>query len=165
MRSDLVKVRPPRLDLAPGVVQRQEPVRVKAFVAQSAIEAFNEGIVGRLSGPAEVQRDAVDIGPMVERPRDKFRAIVHPDLGGGAATFKQQAVHDSDHLLTLDPLIDMNRQALAGVGIDDGQGAKTLAVEQGVGHEVHRPDLVPVRGQRPFHPPCRHNMPTGPFGP
>ena len=86
VRSDLVKVRPPRLDLAPGVVQRQEPVRVKAFVAQSAIEAFNEGIVGRLSGPAEVQRDAVDIGPMVERPIDKFRAIVHTDICGGAAT-------------------------------------------------------------------------------
>ena len=76
MRSGLVEVRPPRLDLAPGVVQRQEPVRVQAFIAQPAIEAFHEGIVGRLSRPAEVQRDTVDVGPVVERPRDKFRAVV-----------------------------------------------------------------------------------------
>jgi len=30
VRSGLVEVRPPRLDLAPGVGQRQEPVRVQA---------------------------------------------------------------------------------------------------------------------------------------
>lgn len=41
MRSGLVKILPPRLDLAPGVVQRQEPVRVEAFIAQPAIEAFH----------------------------------------------------------------------------------------------------------------------------
>ena len=76
MRSGLVEVRPPRLDLAPGVVQRQEPVRVQAFIAQPAIEAFHEGIVGRLSRPAEVQRDTVDVGSVVARPRDNFRAVV-----------------------------------------------------------------------------------------
>ena len=77
MRSDLVEVRPPRLDLAPGVVQRQEPVCVQAFITQTAVEAFDEGIVGRLARPAEVQRDAVDVGPMVERPTGKFGAIAH----------------------------------------------------------------------------------------
>ena len=113
MRSGLVEVRPPRLDLAPGVVQRQGPVRVQAFIAQPAIEAFNKGVVGGLSRPAKVQRDAVDIGPVVERPRDKFRAIVHPDLGGRSAAFEQQAIHDIDHLFTLDPLIDVDRQTLS----------------------------------------------------
>jgi len=146
VRSGLVEVRPPRLDLAPGVVQRQEPVRVQAFVAQPAIEAFDEGVVGRLSRPAEVQRDAVDVGPVIERPGDKFRAIVHPDLRGWAATLEQQAIHDIDHLFAFDPLIDVDRQALAGVGIDDGQGAEPLAVEKSIGHEVHRPDLVHARG-------------------
>jgi len=75
VRSGLVEVSPPHLDLAPGVVQRQEPERVQAFVAKSAIEAFNEGIVGRLAGPAEVQRDTIDIGPVIQRPEDEFRAI------------------------------------------------------------------------------------------
>lgn len=83
---------------------------------------------------------------MVERPRDKFRAVVHPDLGRCAAALKEQAIHEGDHLLALDPLVDMDRQALTGVGINDGQSAEALTIEQGVGHEVHRPDFVPVRG-------------------
>lgn len=76
MRSDLIEVRPPRLDLA-GVVQRQDPVHGEAFIAQPTVEAFHEGIVGRLSRSAEVQHDTVYVGPMVERPRDKFRAVAH----------------------------------------------------------------------------------------
>ncbi|KFL48722.1 hypothetical protein IL54_4587 [Sphingobium sp. ba1] len=56
---------------------------------------------------------------MVERPRNKFRTIIHPDLGRRTAALEQQAVHDIDHLFTLDPLIDVDRQALAGIGIDN----------------------------------------------
>lgn len=98
----LVEVRPPRLDLAPGVVQRQEPVRVQAFIAQPAIEAFDEGIVGGLSRPAEVQRNAVDVGPVVERAGDKFRATVHPYLGGGLPRSKSKRAMTST---TCSPLI------------------------------------------------------------
>ena len=53
---------PPRLDLALRVRQRQEPVRVEAFVAQTAVERLYKGVVGRLAGPAEVERDAVLVG-------------------------------------------------------------------------------------------------------
>ena len=45
--------------------------------------------------------------------------VIHPDLGRRTAALEQQAVHDIDHLFTLDPLIDVDRQALAGIGIDN----------------------------------------------
>ncbi len=69
-----------------------------------------DSVVGELSRPAEVQRDTADLGPMVERPRDKFRAVVHPDLGRCAAALEQQAIHDIDDLFTLDPMIHVDRQ-------------------------------------------------------
>lgn len=105
-------------------------MRVQAFIAQPTIEAVNKGIVGGLSRPAEVQRDAVDVGPVVECPRDKSRAIVHPDLGGWSAAFEQQAIHDIDHLFTLDPLIDVDHQTLAGVSVHDGQSADRLPLNR-----------------------------------
>lgn len=51
--------------------------------APANIELVYNIRVRGLSWPAEVQRDAVDIDPMVERPGDEFRAVVLPDLGGG----------------------------------------------------------------------------------
>lgn len=87
VRSGLVEVRSPRLDLAPGVAQRQEPVRVEAFIVQRTVEALREGVVGRLSGPTEVKRDTVHVGPMVERPRDNLRTLAHLEA---TARFGQQ---------------------------------------------------------------------------
>jgi hypothetical protein len=40
VRSDLIEVPSPRLEFAPGVVQRQEPMRIQAFVAQPTIEGL-----------------------------------------------------------------------------------------------------------------------------
>ena len=68
----------PGLDLGSGIVQRQEPVGVQALVAQAAVEALDERIIGRLARAAEVERYAVLIGPAVQCLRDKLRAIVHP---------------------------------------------------------------------------------------
>ncbi len=52
-------------------------MRVQALVAEAAGEGLNEGIVGRLSRPAEVQRHPIDVGPMIKRPGDEFGAIAH----------------------------------------------------------------------------------------
>ena len=41
-------------------------MRVQAFRPELAIEGFDEGIVGRLAGTGEVERDATLIGPEVE---------------------------------------------------------------------------------------------------
>lgn len=51
VRTALVVVPPPRLDLAPRVGQRQELVRVQALVMQAAVERLDQRVVGRLAGP------------------------------------------------------------------------------------------------------------------
>ena len=51
MWSYLVVVSTPTLKLFAGVGQRQEPMRVQAFRAQSAVERLDEGVVGRLARP------------------------------------------------------------------------------------------------------------------
>ena len=82
MRTALIEFPSPRLDLAPSVVQRQEPMHVQIFVPEPAIEGLNERVVCGLTESGEIQRNFVHIGPLVKRSGDKLRAIVHPDLGG-----------------------------------------------------------------------------------
>ena len=76
-------------------------MRVQAFVSEPPIERYNECIVGRLAGPAEVQRHSIDVCPMLEGVGDELRPIVHPDLCRRTATLEQQPVHDIDDLLAL----------------------------------------------------------------
>jgi hypothetical protein len=82
VRTALIVMPPPRLDLALRVRQRQEPVRVEAFVAQTAVERLYKGVVGRLAEPAEVERDAVLVGPAVERLGGELWPIIDPDRLG-----------------------------------------------------------------------------------
>ena len=49
MRALLVVVSAPILHFCPGVVKRQEPVRVQALRAEPTVEGLDKGVVGRLS--------------------------------------------------------------------------------------------------------------------
>ena len=62
MRSHIVVVLAPKLDLCPGVVKVQEPMLVQAFKTNPSVEAFDESIVRGFAGSAEVQDDTVRIG-------------------------------------------------------------------------------------------------------
>ena len=53
-----VVVVPPVLDYGVGLKKAGEPVLVQALVAETSVERFNEGILGRLSGLYEMQIDA-----------------------------------------------------------------------------------------------------------
>lgn len=53
---------------------------VETLVAEPAVAGIDEGVVGGLAWPTEVRSDLVYVAPMVERPGDKFRPVVHPDL-------------------------------------------------------------------------------------
>ena len=79
VRSHIVVVLAPKLDLCAGIVKVQEPMLVQAFNANASIEAFDESVVCRFAGSAEVQNDTVRIGPQVKLPRGELAAIVHPD--------------------------------------------------------------------------------------
>ena len=68
VRSHIVVVLTPKFDLCPGVVKVQEPMLVQAFKTNASVEAFDEGIVRGPAGSAEVQDDAVRIGPQSKTP-------------------------------------------------------------------------------------------------
>lgn len=76
MRTALIIIPSPGLDLGPRVGQRQEPVRVQALVAQAAVERLHERVVGGLARPREIERGPVLIGPAVQRLRDELRAVL-----------------------------------------------------------------------------------------
>ena len=65
VRSDLVVVSTPTLELLPSIAKAQEPVRVQAFGPEAPIEALNERVVRWLSGAREVERHIVSIGPEI----------------------------------------------------------------------------------------------------
>jgi len=52
---------------------------VQVFSPELAVQALDERLVGRLAGPAEVERDAAHKGPQIELSADVFRTIVEPD--------------------------------------------------------------------------------------
>lgn len=76
MGAEVVVVLYPGFDLLAGVFQGHEPVHVQAFIAQATVERFDERIVRRLTGPGEVHRHPVIVGPLVQADRDELRPVV-----------------------------------------------------------------------------------------
>src|SRR5258708_309349 len=79
MRAHLVVVSTPSLAFSPCLVEAKKPIGVQALRPELAVQAFDEGIAGRLAGPAEVERDIAHEGPQVELLADELRPVVEPD--------------------------------------------------------------------------------------
>jgi hypothetical protein len=62
-----VVVPPPTLDGAPRVGEIEQELLVQGFVAQLAVKALDVGVVDRLAGADEVQRDTARSRPAQER--------------------------------------------------------------------------------------------------
>jgi putative transposase len=58
VRSHLVVVSTPSLAFSACLVEAEEPIGVQALSPKLAVQAFDECVVGRLAGPAEVKSDA-----------------------------------------------------------------------------------------------------------
>ncbi|MNX73024.1 hypothetical protein D3C86_1044010 [compost metagenome] len=63
-------------DLVPGFLERQEPVGVQALVPKTPVEELDVGVVRGLSGPGEVQRDAVLVSPAGQHLGDELKVVV-----------------------------------------------------------------------------------------
>lgn len=79
MGTRFIIVLSPLLNLGLGVVERQEPVGIYALLSESAIEAFDLGVVLRLAGPAEVQLHRTFIRPFAHDLENELAAIVDLD--------------------------------------------------------------------------------------
>src|SRR6476620_1252832 len=64
---------------------------VQAFVAQPAVEAFDEGILYRTTRSNEIESHAVGIRPRVHRLAYELRSVVDPDRLRLRATLQHPA--------------------------------------------------------------------------
>lgn len=135
MRTALIVVATPGLDLPPGLAQCLERVQVQALVAQRAVEGLDEGVVGRLARPGEVNPRAVVVGLMVDEAAGELRAAVHKRTSRRSA-FPHEAVQHLDHVLAPPSLSHFDGQPFAAEHIDHRQGAELLPVTQLVPDEV-----------------------------
>src|SRR4249920_1234532 len=79
MRPEMIVVLSPGFDLGARVIERHEPARVEALVAKAAVKRFDERVVGGLARTGEIERDAVLVGPAIERQRYEFWSVVRLD--------------------------------------------------------------------------------------
>ena len=61
-----VALDPSGLDLASGILDRQESIGVKAFVLRLAVGGLDEAMFNRLAEPTQVNLNAVFVGPEIE---------------------------------------------------------------------------------------------------
>src|SRR5207247_1890356 len=62
----LVVVSTPSLAFSACLVEAEEPIGLQALSPKLAVQAFDECVVGRLAGPAEVESNAADEGPRAQ---------------------------------------------------------------------------------------------------
>src|ERR1700722_12638220 len=79
MRSTLVIIPPPFLQLFPCLRKGKKQLRVQTFIAQLPLEALDEPIVHRPTWPDEVEPYSVLIRPRVQHPAAKLTPMVHRD--------------------------------------------------------------------------------------
>lgn len=82
VRSDGVVVDAPAFDLRLRIHQVQKPVLVQTLVAEFAVETFDVPFFDRLAGTNETERDAVRVGPCVQRAAGKLGSVVDDDRAG-----------------------------------------------------------------------------------
>lgn len=75
MRPDIVVIVSPKGQLAPCIVQAVEHSLVQELVAQAAVEAFDDGILLRLSRVDVMPLDIVVVCPFQDRPAGELGAV------------------------------------------------------------------------------------------
>ena len=89
VRADCVVMPPPGLDQHFSFSEAVEDLTVEQLVTQRPVEAFVVTILPRRSG-CDLERLHADLGqPLLNCSRDKFRAIVGPDIGRRPAQYEQ----------------------------------------------------------------------------
>lgn len=89
MRSDFVVFLPPRFDEVAGFGQGGEPVLIEAFVAELAVEAFDERVLRGFTWGGEVQLHAALPRPIVQDFAGELGAVVERDGLGQAVGLGQ----------------------------------------------------------------------------
>ncbi len=150
MGSDLVVFLPPGFDQVTGFVECGEPVLVEAFIAELAIEAFDESVLGGFARGNEVQLHLVLLRPVMQRLASELRAVVEGDGLGQAVGSGELRQHGNDARAP-DAVIGPEGGTLAGEVIHQSEGAEAAAIGKLVMDEVHAPAFVGAGCRRERH--------------
>ena len=93
MRSLGVVSPAPLLNGAPGIVERDEGMLVKAFFAQAAVKRFDECVLNGLAGLDELQLDVVVLSPLIKHATGEFGTVVDLDRSRQPASEPQTFQH------------------------------------------------------------------------
>lgn len=123
MRSQGVVFMAPVIDEQAGFLEGAEPVLIEAVIAEGAVEGLDEGVLDGLARLDVIEVDLAPLGPEVEGLTGELGPIV---TGDGTRSFQRVAkgIKQIGYSSTPDGGIDMERQALAGAVIDQGQAAE-----------------------------------------
>ena len=141
MRSAGIVIAAPCFDDPARHWQAPEDVFVEALVPEAAVEAFDKGVLDRLSGGDVVPSNAAFLLPAQDGVRSQLGAVVaddHQRLSAG----RNDRVELARHPPAGDRRVDNQRQALAGEVVDNDKHPEATPVGQHVGDEVEAPALV-----------------------
>src|SRR5439155_1255046 len=121
--------------------QAGELLAVQELVADAAVERLDVGVLPRRARVDVASRDGREATPIPERVRGQLGAVVAADVRRGAA-LGGQALEHRDGLIGGDAAVDVHRQRLAGVLVDDVEQPQRAAVGGLVVLEVKRPHVI-----------------------
>ena len=127
----MIIVAPPGFDLLGRVVQRQKPVDIQAFIAETAVERLDVRIILRPSRTRKIQNHTVLVSPEIKNLADEFAAIVdldprrHPEVPADLG-------HHCDDPLARDVRVHVNGQAFPREHVQQGQRAEPFPIEKRV---------------------------------
>ena len=125
---------------------------VQALVSEPAVEALDEGVLNGLAGLDEVQPHAPLVGPLVQHQAGELRSVVKDDPRGRLAALGDQPVEYLHHPRPWKRRVYLDRQRLAGKGVDDAEEADPAAPGQSVANEVQAPELIRTNRGRQGQP-------------
>src|ERR1019366_2269705 len=141
VRTFAVVLMTPACQDAPYIIQRAEPVRVEALVAQPSVEALDMSILHRPSRLDVHQPNFPVFRPAQHATRCELWSVVRAHVLGSATLFDQPLQH-TRYTSTPQAGVGLKRQALTRVRIHHAEDPHHPPGCQAINDEVHRPLLV-----------------------
>ena len=129
------------------LLNRCKNILVQPVVPDRPVIALHIGILLRLSGLDEEQRNFVLFRPGRQLVGDVFGAIVRPD-GIGPAAPLDDLIEGANDTFRRQGEVDLDAQSLTVVIIDDVKSPEAPPIAELVMHKIHGPGLVDRRWHR-----------------
>lgn len=114
---------------------------VQALIPQSTVERFDVGVLVRLAGLDQPQRDPATMRPVQHGAADELWAVVGAD-DRGRTPLGTDTVEDPNQVIATDRVLGHDRDRLVGRVVHHDQALERTTGGDPVEHEVHGPDLV-----------------------